>query len=98
MDLTRRDVEHVALLARLGLTGAEVETLRSQMSSILSHVNQLGELETAHIPPTAQVIAVHDVMAADEPRPSCTPDDMLANAPEREGNYFKTKAVLGYET
>ena len=98
MELTRKDVEHIALLARLGLTDEEVETLRSQMSSILSHVNQLGELETAHIAPTAQVIAMQDVMGTDEPRPSCSPDEVLANAPEREGNYFKTKAVLGYET
>ena len=98
MELTREEVAHIATLARVGLTDEEMEIMRSQLSSILGHVNQLGELDTAAIPPTAQVVALQDVLAADEPRPSYGVDEMLANAPEREGNYFKTEAVLGYET
>lgn len=98
MELTSEEVRHIASLARLGLTDEEVETLQAQLGDILGHVNQLNELDTRNIPPTAMVIAVQDVVAEDEPRPSFPVDVMLANAPERKGNYFRTKAVLGYET
>jgi aspartyl-tRNA(Asn)/glutamyl-tRNA(Gln) amidotransferase subunit C len=98
MELTKQEVEHIAALARLGLNEEELERMRVQLSSILGHVNQLSELDTEAIPPTAQVIALRDVMAADEPRPSPSRDEMLANAPDQEGGYFKVKAVLGYET
>lgn len=98
MDLTREEVKHIAALARIGLAYDEIETLRTQLGDILTHVSQLNELDTASIPPTAQVISQQDVMGEDEPRPSFSVDAMLANAPDREGNYFKTKAVLGYET
>ncbi len=98
MELTSEEVQHIAMLARIGLTPEEVETLRSQLSGILTHVNQLNELDTEAIPPTAQVVALSNVFAADEARPSSPPEEMLANAPDREGNSFKVKAVLGYET
>lgn len=98
MNLSREEVEHIATLARIGLTEEEIETLRTQLGDILAHVSQLNELDTSSIPPTAQVLSLQDVMADDEPRPSFSVDEMLANAPDREGNYFKIKAVLGYET
>jgi len=98
VELTLEDVRHIATLARIGLTTEEMETLRGELGDILAHVSQLNELDTEAIPPTAQVLALSDVLAADEPRPSYSVDEMLANAPEREGNYFRTKAVLGYET
>lgn len=98
MELTSEEVQHIAMLARIGLSPEEVETLRSQLSGILAHVNQLNELDTEAIPPTAQVVALSNVFTADEARPSFPPGEMLANAPDREGNSFKVKAVLGYET
>ena len=98
MELTREEVMDIAALARIGLTSEEIDTLRAELGDILAHVNQLSELDTEAIPPTAQVIDLQDVLAPDEPRPSYPVDLILANAPEREGNYFKTKAVLGYET
>lgn len=98
MQLTREQVRHLAMLARIGLTDDEVETLRGQLGDILAHVEQLNELDTSAIPPTAQVIAVEGALAEDEPRASFPPEVMLANAPDREESYFRTKAVLGYET
>ena len=98
MALTREQVRHLAMLARIGLTDDEVETLRGQLGDILAHVEQLNELDTSAIPPTAQVVAVEAALAEDEPRPSFPPEAMLANAPDREESYFRTKAVLGYET
>ena len=96
--LSDEQVRHIAMLARVGLTDEEVEVLRSQLSSILAHVNQLSELDTETIPPTAQVIALHNVMAPDEVMPSYGVDEMLANAPDREDDYFRVRSVLGYET
>jgi aspartyl-tRNA(Asn)/glutamyl-tRNA(Gln) amidotransferase subunit C len=93
-ELTLAEVEHVARLARLGLTDAERELYRQQLGSILDYVAQLGELDTERIPPGAAILPLEDVMADDEPRPSLDRDDVLANAPEREEGYFRVPAVL----
>ncbi|ACZ40982.1 glutamyl-tRNA(Gln) amidotransferase, C subunit [Thermobaculum terrenum ATCC BAA-798] len=98
MGLSSEQVLHISRLARLGLTDAEVELFRDQLSSIIEHVNKLSELDTEAIPPTAQVIELLDVFAKDEPSTSYSTDEMLANAPEKEENCFKVITVLGYET
>ncbi|MBA3414170.1 MAG: Asp-tRNA(Asn)/Glu-tRNA(Gln) amidotransferase subunit GatC [Chloroflexia bacterium] len=95
MSLSRADVEHVAALARLGLTADEVETLREQLSSILEHIAVLDRIDTAAIPPTAQVIALTNVWRDDEERPSLPPETVLANAPRRAAGFFEVHAVLG---
>lgn len=94
MALSREEVEHVAYLARLGLSEEEKATLQEQLSSILEHMRSLGELDTSQIPPTAQVIPLRNVMRADEPRPSLSPEQVLANAPDREGDFFRVPPVL----
>src|SRR3712207_6140025 len=94
MRLTLEDVEHVADLARLGLTEAEKERLRDQLSSILGHIAALDELDTAAIPPTAQVIELTNVMRADETRPSLSREAVLANAPRRADGFFEVHAIL----
>ena len=95
MPLTVADVEHVAALARLGLSVAEKERLRDQLSSILDHIAALDELDTAAIPPTAQVIAVGNVTRADEVRPSLPLEQVLRNAPRQSGGFFEVHAILG---
>ena len=92
--LTREEVEHVATLARLGLTEEEKERLQAQLSSILEHMAELAQVDTSAIPPTAQVIPLRNVFRADEPQPSLTVEQTLANAPEREGNFFKFPPVF----
>ncbi len=94
MALTREEVEHVALLARLGLSDDELDTLAEQLSAILDYMRALNRLDTSAIPPTAQVIPLRNVMRPDEPRPSLPVDDVLANAPDRESNYFRVPPVL----
>ena len=94
MKLTQEEVDHVAMLARLGLDPEERERMREQLSSILDHVNLLQELDTEAIPPTAQTIAVHNVMRADEVRPSLPVEAVLQNAPRSEDGMFKVNAVL----
>lgn len=95
MRLTIADVEHVAALARLGLTEDEKERLRDQLSSILEHINALADLDTTMIPPTAQVIALTNVMRDDEVRPSLPRAAVLANAPRQSDGFFEVDTPLG---
>ena len=94
MPITRDDVEKTAQLARLELSEDEKERLVVQLSSILDQIAVIAEVDTSAIAPTAQVVALYDVMRPDEVQPSLTPDAVLANAPAREGDYFKVRAVL----
>jgi aspartyl-tRNA(Asn)/glutamyl-tRNA(Gln) amidotransferase subunit C len=95
MALTIADVEHVASLARLGLTDDEKERLRDQLSSILEHINALSELDTDAIPPTAQVIALTNVLRDDVATGSLPRSSVLKNAPRSNEGFFEVDAVLG---
>ena len=94
MALTPEDVDHVAALARLGITAAERALFASQLSGILEHFRALQALNTEDIPPTAQVLDVRNVMRPDVPRPSLTQAQALANAPREEDGFFRVQAVL----
>jgi aspartyl-tRNA(Asn)/glutamyl-tRNA(Gln) amidotransferase subunit C len=94
-SLTRADVEHVAHLARLGLTGEELDRLEGQLNHILDQYAKLAELDTDAIPPTAQVIELENILREDVARPSMAPDRVLANAPVRDGDAFVVPAILG---
>jgi aspartyl-tRNA(Asn)/glutamyl-tRNA(Gln) amidotransferase subunit C len=93
MKLTLEQVRHVADLARLGLRDDELEALASELSSILEYIDQLEQLDTRAIAPTAQVGELFDVMRDDEVLPSLALDEALANAPSREGSYFRVRAM-----
>jgi aspartyl-tRNA(Asn)/glutamyl-tRNA(Gln) amidotransferase subunit C len=94
MKLSREDVLHIALLARLGLSESEVEKLREQLSNILENFEVLQKVDTTDVPPTAQSIPLQNIMREDEVAPSLPSSDILANAPCREGDFFRVKAVL----
>jgi len=94
MKLTREDVLHIALLARLGLTETEVERFREQLSNILENFEILQQVDTTDIPPTAQSIALQNIVRDDEVAESLPPNQILANAPQKEGNFFRVRAVL----
>ena len=93
--LSRADVEHVAYLARLGLTDDELTRLEGQLNHILDQYAKLAELDTDDIPPTAQTIELENILRDDVARPSLPPEDVLANAPERDGDFFVVPAILG---
>ncbi|MDQ3613991.1 MAG: Asp-tRNA(Asn)/Glu-tRNA(Gln) amidotransferase subunit GatC [Chloroflexota bacterium] len=95
MSLSLEDVNHVASLARLGLTDAEKETLREQLSSILGHIEVLSQLDTDAISPTAQVIEVDNVMRDDSASPSLTQDQVTQIAPRSEKGFIAVPSVLG---
>ena len=93
--LTRADVEHVAHLARLGLTADELARLEGQLNHILDQYAKLAELDTHAIPPTAQVIELENILREDVARPSLGAQAVLENAPARDGDFFTVPAILG---
>ena len=94
-ELTRADVEHVAHLARLGLSEDELGRLEGQLNHILDQYTVLAELDTEAIPPTAQTIELENILRDDAPRPSLPADEILSGAPERAGDQFVVPAILG---
>ena len=93
--LSRSDVEHVAHLARLGLTVDELARLEGQLNHILDQYAVLAELDTEHIAPTAQTIELENILRDDVTRPGLAADEVLALAPQRAGEYFLVPPILG---
>jgi aspartyl-tRNA(Asn)/glutamyl-tRNA(Gln) amidotransferase subunit C len=94
MAISREDVQHVARLARLGLSDAEMDRLALELDHILDAMQALRELDTSAIPPTAQVIPLRNVMRDDIARPSWPVEDILRNAPATRDGYFLVPPVL----
>ncbi len=88
-SIDREQLLHVARLARLELREEEAERLGAQLNDILAAVSKVSELDLADIPPTSHPLDLVNVWAEDEPAPCLSVDEALANAPEREGSYFK---------
>jgi aspartyl-tRNA(Asn)/glutamyl-tRNA(Gln) amidotransferase subunit C len=95
--LSRTEVEHVAHLARLGLTEAELGRLEVELNHILDQYAILARLDTTSIPPTAQVIELESILREDRVTPSLSTEAVLSNAPEREGDFIVVPPVLGGE-
>jgi aspartyl-tRNA(Asn)/glutamyl-tRNA(Gln) amidotransferase subunit C len=92
--LTRDQVLHIAELAKLGLTDEETELFAEQLSEILDYASMLNRLDTESIPPTAQAIRSINVLREDVVQPSLSPEEALANAPQRDDGYFRVKPIL----
>jgi len=92
--ISREDVEHVAALARLGLTDDEIDRMQTQLNRILEAVNQLQAVDTSSVGPTAMVIQLENVMRQDVARPPIDREAALANAPLREGPMLRVPVVL----
>ncbi len=94
MKLSREEVLHIARLARIALTEEEITRLSDQLSNLLEHFQVLQEVNTDNIPPTAQSVELRSVMREDIVETSMPVEDVLQNAPRREGDYFRVKPVL----
>ena len=94
MKLSREMVQHIALLARLGLSEEELEKLSEQLSNILENFETLQQVDTTNVQPTAHSIALENVLRDDETLPSLPAEEVLANAPSQEEGHFKVRAVL----
>jgi len=96
MKITKKDADYVARLARLDLSDEEKAQYAEQLGAILDYVDQLNKLDTANVPPTSNVLALKNVWRQDKLK-RCTPEEvekLLANAPEREENFYKVKKVI----
>jgi aspartyl-tRNA(Asn)/glutamyl-tRNA(Gln) amidotransferase subunit C len=89
MAIDREQLLHVARLARLELREDEVERLEGQLNDILAAVSKVSELDLSDVPPTSHPLDVVNVWDDDTLRPCLTVEEALANAPEREGDFFK---------
>ena len=94
MPLKRSQVEHIASLARIGLTEDEIEMFGEQLSQILEQFEVLNELDTSGVTPTGHAGGLQTVMRDDLAEDSLDSEDVLKNAPRREGEFFRVNAVL----
>ena len=99
-DFSKAQVEAVAALANLELDAAEIELFARQLGDVLAHAEELKEIDTTGVSPTAYGVAEDSVDRPDEIRPSLSIADVLANAPDREpaprdGGFFKVPRVIG---
>ena len=93
-EISSDEVRHLALLCRVAMSGADVEVMRDQMSNILSNISILNEVDTEGVEPTGHSVDLVSVMRDDEVEPSTDIEDILANAPTREGDFIRVRAVL----
>jgi aspartyl-tRNA(Asn)/glutamyl-tRNA(Gln) amidotransferase subunit C len=92
--ISREDVEHVARLARLALTPEELERMRAQLNAILGHIDALKAVSTEGVEPTSHAVPLVNVFRDDEPRPPCPAEEMLDNAPDRAGQFFRVPRII----
>lgn len=88
-------VRRIGKLSRIALSEQEVRTFSTQLAAIIEYFDKLQELETDDVEPMVHVMETHNVLADDTPAPSLTPDQALANAPARDGDFFKVPKVIG---
>ncbi len=92
--ITMQEVEHVARLARLELSGAEKERMRRELDGILSYIDKLRALDTTGVEPTSHAVPLTNVLRDDVEKPSLPRDEMLANAPDRHRELFRVPRII----
>jgi len=94
MSVSKKDVEHVAKLARLGLSEEEKELFTKQLSDILAFADNLKKLDTKNVPPTSHTIPMKNVLREDKVIPFENTEDILANGPDVEENMFRVPRII----
>lgn len=94
MKITVNIVENVANLARLEFSGEETQRIATELDGILNYVDKLSELDTTSVEPTSHVLPIKNVFRQDNAVPSLSPDDALANAPDRSGDFYRVPKIL----
>lgn len=92
--LTRSEVEHVAQLAHLGISEEEADKFSGQLSQILEYFSRLSQIDTEGLRPTSHTLPLENIFRHDEPSPSYDREAILANAPLRDGDYFRVRKVI----
>ena len=94
MKITRKDVEHVAHLARLNLSEDELQTMTGQLDNILSYVDKLEELDTSDVQPTSHVFSVSNAFREDVEKESLSQEEAVKNGPQQNGEMFQVPRVI----
>lgn len=94
MKISRDDVKHVALLARLKLSEEEIELYTEQMNSILEYAATLQQIDTRSVPPTAHAVQLSNVLREDEVKESMEQEIVLQNAPEADDGFFRVPRIV----
>jgi aspartyl-tRNA(Asn)/glutamyl-tRNA(Gln) amidotransferase subunit C len=94
VKITKKEVEHVAKLARLELSDQEEDKLTDQLSGILTYVEKLNELDTQGVAPTSHVLDINNVMRDDVVTESLTQERALANAPDKAAGHYKVPKII----
>ncbi len=95
MPLSREQVQHIARLARVGLSEEDIDRFSEQLSEILDYFERLQQVDTEGVPPTAHTLPLHNVMREDDQtQPPLDKEAVLANAPLRDGNHIRVRAIL----
>jgi aspartyl-tRNA(Asn)/glutamyl-tRNA(Gln) amidotransferase subunit C len=94
MKISKEEIEHIAVLARLSLSEEEKELFGSQLSSILDYMEKLNELDTKGIEPTSHVLSLSNVMRNDIPMPSIPKEDALMNAPDHTEKFYRVPKII----
>jgi aspartyl-tRNA(Asn)/glutamyl-tRNA(Gln) amidotransferase subunit C len=92
--IERKDVEHVARLARLALTEAELERMRGELTAILHYIDKLRTVDVEGVEPTSHAVPLVNVMREDEVEPPFDHEAMLGNAPDRSGESFRVPRII----
>jgi aspartyl-tRNA(Asn)/glutamyl-tRNA(Gln) amidotransferase subunit C len=95
MSVTRKDVEHIAELARLKFKEEELVSFTDQLNEILAYMEQLNELDTDNVEPLSHPVEENNVFREDTSKPSINRDEALKNAPQRDDEFFKVPKVIG---
>ena len=91
--LSEEEVRHVANLARLGLTEAEVEKVSGQLGAIIDSIDQIGELDLSDVPPTANALNLTNVFRPDEPHEELSPETALSPDPDAVDDLFAVPRI-----
>ncbi len=95
MPITIKDVEYVANLAKLELSDDEKTRFQKELDNIIKYIDQLNKLDTTNVPITSHVTLLQNVFREDKVLPSLSPDQALANAPEKKDGFFRVPKVIG---
>ena len=95
MAVTRKDVEHIAELARLKFADSEIDGYTNQLNEILNYIEKLNELDTENIEPLSHPVEAFNVFREDEVKPSISTEEALKNGPEKDEQFFKVPKVIG---
>ena len=95
LSLLREQVQHIARLARVGLSDDDIAKFSEQLSEILDYFERLRQVDTEGVPPTAHTLPLQNIWReGDQTEPPLDKEDVLANAPVRDGDYFRVKVIL----